>query len=395
MTEPVRVLELRSVRGTGGGPEKTILLSAARADPSELRVTVCYLRDRRDEVFAIGERAMALGLDYVEVAERNSLDASIWPQLRRVVSSREIDIIHAHDYKTDLLALLLSHVEGCVPLATVHGWSGRSLRERAYYFFDRRVLEFYPLVVCVSDEQRQVLLARGFESFRLRVVHNGVDPEEFRRDPKAGLRLRERLSIHPEALVLGSVGRLEPEKRYDLLLQAVQLLGNDLGVHVVLAGEGSERSNLIAAARQLGLGDRLHLLGQVPDVRQVVSAFDVFIQSSDTEGLPNSLLEAMALEIPIVATRVGGTGELARDGIDAILVSRGNAEAIASAVRAILADTGSTRRRVGAARRRVEREFSFDGRLQTMGRVYEEVLRFRPWRLPAGRARVGAGSGAR
>ena len=77
VTRPIRVLELRSVRGTGGGPEKTILLGAARSDPARVAVTVCYIRDARDQVFAIGERARALGVDYVEPVERGSFDPRI------------------------------------------------------------------------------------------------------------------------------------------------------------------------------------------------------------------------------------------------------------------------------------------------------------------------------
>src|SRR2546423_10144069 len=102
---PVRVLELRCVRGTGGGPEKTILHGAALADSARVAVTVCYLRDRADAQFEIRARASALALDYVELQERHSFDASVWSALVRLVRDRSIDIVHAHDYKTDLLAL--------------------------------------------------------------------------------------------------------------------------------------------------------------------------------------------------------------------------------------------------------------------------------------------------
>src|SRR6188472_4414588 len=101
MSNPIRVLELRSVRGTGGGPEKTILLGAARSDRSRYAVTVCYIRDLRDDVFHIDGRATELGVDYVEVRERHSFDWRIWPELRRLVRERRIDIVHSHDYKTN------------------------------------------------------------------------------------------------------------------------------------------------------------------------------------------------------------------------------------------------------------------------------------------------------
>src|SRR5262245_58047416 len=99
---PVRVLELRSVRGTGGGPEKTILMGAAMADPRSVHVTVCYLRDRRDEVFSIDARARHAHVDYVEVIERHSFDPGVWPQLKALIADRRIDLLHAHDYKTNL-----------------------------------------------------------------------------------------------------------------------------------------------------------------------------------------------------------------------------------------------------------------------------------------------------
>src|SRR6187402_3010814 len=93
---PVRVLELRSVRGTGGGPEKTILMGAAMADPRSVHVTVCYLRDRRDDVFSVDARARHAQVDYVEIIERHSFDPSIWKPLKQLIAGRQIDVIHAH-----------------------------------------------------------------------------------------------------------------------------------------------------------------------------------------------------------------------------------------------------------------------------------------------------------
>src|ERR1700741_542229 len=96
LRDPVRVLELRSVRGTGGGPEKTILFGAAQADPRRFAITVCYLRDPRDSAFAVAGWATELPIDYVELEERRSFDPRLWPALRQLVRDRRIDIVHAH-----------------------------------------------------------------------------------------------------------------------------------------------------------------------------------------------------------------------------------------------------------------------------------------------------------
>ena len=130
---PIRILELRSVRGTGGGPEKTILLGSARTDATQFEITVCYLRDRRDNIFSVDMRAAALPVNYIELVESHSFDISIFRRLRQIVRDRKIDIVHAHDYKTDVLAWLLSKFERIIPLSTVHGWTGHTpaLRYRA------------------------------------------------------------------------------------------------------------------------------------------------------------------------------------------------------------------------------------------------------------------------
>ena len=150
---PIRVLELRSAVGAGGGPEKTILAGAQRADPHRYAVTVCYLRDARDEMFAIRERAGSLGVDYVELVERSSFDPQLWGRLRQLVRDRRIEIVHAHDYKSDLLALMLSKAEGVVPVTTAHGWTGHSWRERwVYYPADKRVIRAFPFAIAVSAQ---------------------------------------------------------------------------------------------------------------------------------------------------------------------------------------------------------------------------------------------------
>src|SRR5262249_32244262 len=121
MSDPIRVLELRSVWGTGGGPDKTILGGVRLLDPAHVATTVCYIRDARDTVYALDRRAAELKLDYVEVIERNSFDRRIWPALKALVRERRIDIVHAHDHKTDLVTWLLAKATGVVPLSTAHG----------------------------------------------------------------------------------------------------------------------------------------------------------------------------------------------------------------------------------------------------------------------------------
>jgi len=373
---PVRVLELRSVRGTGGGPEKTILLGAALADPRNVHVTVCYLRDRRDDVFAIDTRAKHANVDYVEVIERHSFDPQVWPQLKRIIAERKIDLLHAHDYKTNLLALLLSRSCGVAALSTVHGWTGHSARERyCYYPTDKRVLARFPRLIAVSSDIARELMAHGAPPARVTTVLNGIDHRQFRRDPSRVAEARAALGLEPQHVAIGAVGRLEPQKRFDILIDAFAALhAKRPELRLVIAGDGSLRRALDEQRNSRGLRNQIILTGHVTDVIPLHHAFDLFVQSSDYEGTPNSVLEAMAMETPIVATEAGGTAELVHDGVDGRIIPVGRMDKLMHAINAALLDPAATRRMVTHARRRVEGDLSFESRVRKVEYIYQEVI---------------------
>jgi len=372
---PVRVLDIRSVRGTGGGPEKTILLGAVKADRSRFAVTACYVRDERDSVFEIDKLAGALGVEYAEIRERHSFDLRIWPKLRQLVREGGFDLIHAHDYKTDLLALLLARAEGVLPIATAHGWSGTSFRERAiYYPADRRLLARYPKVTAVSPAIRDALMRAGARTERISVILNGVDPTAFRRDPAKRETARAALGVEPGHIVVGAIGRLEPIKRIDLLIDAAaRLRRRHPELRLIVVGDGSLRSELQGRAERLAPGT-CRFLGKRTDVAAVHQALDAFVQPSDSEGTSNALLEAMAMETPIVATSVGGTPALVRDGVDALLIPPGSVDRLVEAIDRTIGDRNETMARVKEARARAETELSFAARQRKLEAVYEQLL---------------------
>jgi glycosyltransferase involved in cell wall biosynthesis len=377
MSRPIRILELRSVRGTGGGPEKTILLGARPRPGSRCNVTVCYIRDRRDVEFGIAERVKLYPeVDYVELVEQRSLDFRIWPALRQLVRKRRIDIVHAHDYKADLLAWLLGRTSSVVPLATAHAWVGQTPRERfVYYPGDKLILGRFPHVIAVSRDIKDELVRYGARGERVTVLPNGIDHRVFQRDVRREGPVRARLGIDAKAFVIGAVGRLDPEKRFDILLRAVaRLEAADADVAVVVVGDGNERVTLRRLATELGLGPRCHLLGFRSDVADLHHAFDVFVQSSIREGTSNAVLEAMALETPVIATRVGGTGELISDGVHGLLVPTHDLTALAAAIDTVRRDPAGAGRRAAMARARVEKDLSFEERTRKLERIYEDLV---------------------
>ena len=383
MPRRIAVLELRSVRGTGGGPEKTILIGAEQADRARFAVTVCYIRDDRDEVFGVDARAAGLNIDYVEVRERHSFDHGIWRQLATLVHERAIDIVHAHDYKTNLIALLLARRCGIVALATAHGWTGQTPRERfAYYPADKWLLRRFPRVVAVSSEIKQALVRRGADAPAITVILNAIDPDQFTRRPERQAPRRAALGYGEHDLVIGAVGRLEPQKRFDNLLEAVRRLTDRWPMlRLAVAGDGSLRDELSRRASHLGLASRCTWLGHCDDVADLHHAFDLFVQSSEYEGTPNALLEAMAMETPIVATDVGGTRELITDRVHGRLVPPNDIAALTHVIGEVLTDPVTARQRTVAARARIESDLSFRARTRALECIYDDLMRTRGDRM--------------
>lgn len=347
------------------------------SDPSSTRVTVCYLRDQRDQVFGVGDKATHAGVDYLEVRERHSFDMAVWPQLRRVIRDRAIDVVHAHDYKTDLLTLLLSRFAGVAALATVHGWTGHSVRERcAYYPLDKRVLARFPRLVAVSSQICQELVRYGAEPPRITTLLNGIDHRAFQRNPGRVAQARMNLGIQNGDLVIGAVGRLEPQKRFDLLLDAfAAIVVRYPHARLLIVGDGSQRQVLQARMERLHLCEYCRLIGHLDDVAPAYHAFDLLVQSSEYEGTPNAVLEAMAFEVPVVATAAGGTAEIVRDGVDGRIVPIGRVDLLIRAAIAAIEDPGGTAAMVRQARLRVEGELSFETRVRRIESIYAEMVR--------------------
>jgi glycosyltransferase involved in cell wall biosynthesis len=208
------------------------------------------------------------------------------------------------------------------------------------------------------------------------VVLNGIDHEKFFRDPARVTEARAACGVPDGRTVIGAIGRLEPQKRFDLLMQAfARLRQKRPDLLLLIAGEGSVRPQLEAEAARLALGESCRLLGHCGDVSVVHHAMDLFVQSSQYEGTPNAVLEAMAFESPIVATAAGGTAELVLDGVHGLIIPTHDVEALVSATERVLADPAASAARAQAARKRVEGDLSFATRMQRVERIYDQLGR--------------------
>jgi len=225
--------------------------------------------------------------------------------------------------------------------------------------------------ICVSKAVRDRLVREyRYPDARTIAIANGVDVVHFRRPPIQTSEIRKALAIgHGEPVIL-AVASLVPQKRIDLLLETMARLAADgRRCTCIVAGDGPLRTRLSQQAADLGVSSAVFFVGFVTDIRPYLDACDLFVLSSDKEGLPLALLEAMAYGVPCIATDVGGNGEVIANGENGLLVTPGSSEALAAAIRYAL-DNGDAMR--GMARNgaeRVRREFRVEDTMTRLGAV--------------------------
>jgi glycosyltransferase involved in cell wall biosynthesis len=373
---PPTVLETRVVRGSGGGPDKTILNSPRFLTPLVYRTVCAYMHPPGDPGFEqLQAKARTWGAPLLSVPDRGFWDLGVIPRLLNICRRERVAIWHGHDYKTNALGLVLRRFWRMRLVTTVHGWVHHTARTPVYFWIDRRCLPHYDLVICVSEDLHARCLECGVKPERCVLIENAIDTDEFRRGDSSPAEARRALGLPGDRFLIGAVGRLSEEKAFDILIRAVagmHAAGRDAGL--VIIGEGDQEPRLRALVAELGAAERIQLLGYRPDVRGLYQAMDAFALSSYREGLPNVLLEAMALELPVVATRVAGIPRLIQDGENGLLVEAGTVGALADAL-ARLIDDPVLRRRLGrAGRATIEARYSFRERMARIAALYDSVL---------------------
>ena len=277
-------------------------------------------------------------------------------------------VVHTHGFRPDVVDGGIARRADIATVSTVHSFIARSWRGRLYEAIQRRALRRFDAVVSVSRPIYVKLAAAGVPSTRLHCL-----PNAFR---SAGATLarddaRAMLGVPSEGPVIGWVGRLSSEKGPDVMIDAFARVA-DRRALLVMIGHGSDLSALRDRARQLGVGDRVLWAGLVPAAERLLSALDVFVLSSRTEGTPIALLEAMAAGLPIVATSVGGVPDVL-DAQCARLVPTLDVTAIAKAIDDYLASPAESRRSGDAARSKVASQFALDPWLAAYEEIYRQV----------------------
>lgn len=288
-----------------------------------------------------------------------------------------VNVLHSHGYKSDILfGFLPRSWRGMPMVATLHGWTymGGLNKMALYTWLDVMSLRFMDAVAIVSDGMlnRRELKTRKLQN--LRVIENGIPlvaPGLTADDPVSG-KLREMQQFGP---LIGSIGRLSKEKGFDVLLRAVAQIKKDIpSIQLALLGSGPCLDELNALAAELGILENVWFAGYVENAGRYIPLFRAYINSSFTEGMPITLLEAMRAKCPIVASNVGGIPQLLENEAGGALCKPGDPLQLSLLISSLLKSDGG---RVMAeyAFQRFQQHFSITSTVHNYSRLYEDCMR--------------------
>jgi sugar transferase (PEP-CTERM/EpsH1 system associated) len=350
-----------------GGVEKLAVTIGAHLDRKRFRPAICALD--RDGV--LSEELVRYGIPHY-VLWRKGIEAGVLRRLYRCFRQEKARVVHTHQFAQLLFSLLPAKACGARIVHTEHEYYLYRQDARARRIF-RQLMRFCSAFTVVGPAvARYYAEELGVSSSRMHVIANAVDLEQFRVD---GQESRARLGLSKEEVVLGIVGRLEPEKDHRTLLRAFRALNaHHQATRLLIVGDGSLRRELESQCRALDIERNVTFLGARADIPHVLAAFDVFVLSSVQEGVPLSVVEAMGAGKPVIATDVGGLRLLVKPALNGLLVPPADPVALEAAMRE-LTGNAALRQEMGRRSRQIAQEsFGVSTMIDRYQELYDSVL---------------------
>ncbi len=332
----------------------------------ELNIRVVLLNEGR-----LSKEVRNLGIKIYVVDERRNSLPSILRRMREIVREEKPNIIHSHGYKQNILCYLISKSVSAVKLVgTQHGMpeshgKGYDLRHRLITTCNLFCLSRFHRVVAVSREIKEAFIRRhAFKQDKVSVIHNGIEIP-------APTFLRE----NSEHFVIGSSGRLFPVKDYAFMIEIARtVLRRKNQVRFQLAGDGPEKRALKALTSRYHLDDVFTFRGHLDDISPFYQGLDLYLNTSIHEGIPISILEAMAHQLPVVGPRVGGLPEMIEEGVQGYLLQERIPEYFAEKCLFLQENKSQRNKMAKAGRKKVEQEFSMEQMAQNYFNLYSDLV---------------------
>ena len=352
-----------------GGLENGVVNLVNSLDPCKYNHVICCLR----EVGLMAERIDRKDTEIISMGN-DSTDYFMPIKLMHLISRIRPQVVHTRNWGTidGIIAAKLARVK-----YVIHGEHGREFTD-LYGSNYRRNLARWALgrwvnfFVAVSDEIKSWLLNQvGIPGGKIVTIINGVDTKKFS-PPSDKKKSKQDIGIDPNTFIVGTVGRLDKVKNYEMLIKAMPLKSSKFPYKLILIGDGPERANLEAFVRIHGLSN-VDFLGEKQNIHDYLQIFDLFVLTSVGEGISNTILEAMATGLPVIATRVGGNPEIVEDSVTGSLIPSGDHALLSEMITKYMNDRSLCERQVQAGRSRCEKLFSLNVMVEKYDRLYSNL----------------------
>lgn len=365
--KPLRVLHLTFNMGIGGTEQVIRQLVQGMAPEGVESEILCI----DGHIGPVGSALQQLGVPVHKVARKQGFDWSLTAAIRKRLREGRFDVVHCHQYTPWIYGWLGALRTNAKVVFTEHG---RFYPDRYRY----KAMLINPLValltasiVAISDSTRDALVKYEFiPRTKVRVIYNGIAPLS-RNEPEAQ-KVRSELGIPPSAFVIGTVSRLDPVKNQQMMLKAFHEFSKTYpDAYLLMVGDGPDKATLMELASQLGISGHTIFTGFINKPEHHLSAMDAFLLSSHTEGTSMTLLEAMSLGIPAIATSVGGNPEIVIDGETGLLTEPGSINSFETAIKLLATDSALREKLSTESIKTFSRAFSQERMVGSYARIYD------------------------
>jgi len=368
------------------GPERQLIYLATSMPLHGFETGICVLyrqgkgRPRKHPLLLEASRS-GIWACQIDDEGRWSL-VSLIQSMVRILRQGNYSLVNSHGYKSNFVAFWSAKVCGIPAIATVRLHTETDMRLKLYKMLDLVLLRHFSHVITVSDHLRRQMIWAGIAPSKVSMVHNGIDvqaviSQALMEDGSANGLMRHRA----KSATISIVGRLTLQKDHVTFLRAARLVIETVpNARFLIIGDGPLREQLEQLSRALGVDEHVTFLGYRQDVLSLMAGSDVIVLSSVQEGLPNVILEALALGKPVVATRVGGVPEVIRSAKTGVMVPPKDPRALADAICWVLRNPDQATRLGKLGQARVIAEFSVQAMAQKTAAVYRSVLNNTPAR---------------
>ncbi len=367
----IKTLHLISSGGFFGAEQVILTLAACNKNSGQI---IGAINNQYNSHLEIIDESKKKELNTIIFEAQGRFNFSTVREVLNFVKKNQIKIIHTHNYKANFIGFWVTLLSPIKWVSTIHGWANIDTKLRWYEFLDGIILRFTNKLICVSQSNYNALLHKRYAKERLAVISNGINLNDyFKTNPDA--YLKESLGIQSNDLVIAIVGRLSPEKGHSILIKAFNKIAMSYpNMKCLIIGDGPLRNDIEKHINDLKLNSRIIFTGIRKDMPPIYNICNILINSSYTEGLPLTILEAMACSVAVIATDVGAVSQVIEDQINGLLIKPGDWNLLAEKISFLLDDPSKRLQLAQEGEKKVRNSYSAEAMYSQYQKIYREIV---------------------